>query len=95
MYHTALGLKLQAMGLGGPALNWLRNYIEGRKQLALVNGPTSELNTVNCGIPQGSLLCLRLFLYYVNDVPNVISEGELTLCPDDTTHFYIGLSVDK
>ena len=93
--HTVLGLKLQAMSLSGPALNWLRNYLEGRKQLALVHGSTSELNTVNCRIPLGSLLGPRLFSYYANNLPNAISEGELTLCPDDTTLFYVGLSVDK
>ena len=44
------------MGISGPPLEWIRDYLKDRKQFAVVNGCKSELNAVNCGIPQGSLL---------------------------------------
>ena len=82
------------MGFSRTALDWLRDCLKGRKQYANVNGFTSELNAVNCRIPQGFLLGPRLFSLYVNDLPDKIREGELDLYADDTTLFYIGPSVD-
>ena len=92
--HSILDLKLQAMGISGPPLEWIRDYLKDRKQFAVVNGCRSELNAVNCGIPQGSLLGPRLFSFYVNDLPDQIKEGEIDMYADDTTLFYIGPSVD-
>ena len=68
--YSTLDLKLQAMGISGPALEWIRDYLKDRKQFAVVNGCKSELNAVNCGIPQGSLLGPRLFSSYVNYLPD-------------------------
>ena len=92
--HSILDLKLQALGMTGSALEWIRDYLKDRKQFAIVNGCKSELNDVNCGIPQGSLLGPRLFSVYVNDLPDQIKEGEIDMYADDTTRFYIGSSVD-
>ena len=92
--HSILDLKLQAMGISGPPFEWIRDYLKDRKQFAVVNGCKSELNAVNCGIPQGSLLGPRLFSFYVNDLPDQIKEGEIDMYADDTTLFYIGPSVD-
>ena len=92
--HSILDLKLQASGISGPALEWIRDYLKDRKQFAIVNGCKSELNAVNCGIPQGSLLGPRLFSFYVNDLPDQIKEGEIDMYADDTTLSYTGSSVD-
>ena len=92
--HSILDLKLQALGMTGSALEWIKDYLKDRKQFAIVNGCKSELNDVNCGIPQGSLLGPRLFPVYVNDLPDQIKEGEIDMYADDTTLFYIGSSVD-
>ena len=77
------------MGISGPALEWIRDYLKDRKKFAVVNGCKSELNAVNCGIPQGSLLGPRLFSFYVNYLPDQIKEGELDMYVDDTTLFFL------
>lgn len=59
--HSVVNVKLPGMGFSGPALNWLRDYLDGRKQFAVVNGSKKEMNMINCGIPQGSLLGPMIF----------------------------------
>ena len=46
-------------------------------------------------VPKGSLLRPCLFLIYVNDFAESISNGELHLYVDDTTGFVIGNSMDQ
>ena len=49
----------------------------------LVNGISSKMNDVTCGIQQGSTLGLLLFTLYVNDLPSV-TKFNVKLFADDT-----------
>lgn len=92
--HSILRYKLEAMGMTGDLLNWMISYLTNRRQFSAVNGCISQTKTVGCGIPQGSLLGPRLFSYYINDLPNVITEGQLVMYADDTTLFVVGNNVE-
>ena len=48
----------------------------------------SEAGTLNYGVPQGSILGLLLFLLYVNDLPQSLSDAGSYLYADDTCVFY-------
>ena len=57
-------------------------------------GCTSQTKNVCCGVPQGSLLGPRLFSYYVNNLPDAATEGELAMYADDTTSSLVGDNVE-
>ena len=61
------------------------SYLDDRKQFAEINGRSSQTKPVTCGVPQGSLLGARLFTYYINDLSNSITEGNLELYAGDST----------
>ena len=83
------------MGFNGNLLDWLTSYLKDRKQFASVNGYCSQTKMVSYGVPQGSLLGPRLFTYYVNDLGDSVTEGNLALYADDTTLYVIGNNVDE
>ena len=70
--HTILRYKLEAIGITGDLLNWMISC-------------TSQTRNVCCGVSQGSLLGPRFFSYYVNNLPDAVTEGELAMYADDTT----------
>ena len=70
------------------------SYLKDRKQFAEVNGCSSQTKPVTFGVPQGSLLGPRLFTYYLNDLSDSVTEGNLELYANDTTLHFIGNNVD-
>lgn len=86
--HDILFCKLASLGINGPALQLLRNYLHNRTQTVSISGVLSETKTVNKGVPQGSILGPLLFLIYINDLPNCLtSVTDCILYADDTTIF--------
>ena len=68
-------------------MKWLLSYLTNRHQFVEINGIKSNLREVKYGVPQGSLVGLRLFSIYVNDFSESVSQGELQMYADDTTAF--------
>ncbi len=68
--------KLEEIGLNTFLVNWIADYFTGRTQSVVLNGGSSQALPVLCGVPQGSVLGLLLFLMYVNDINDAgISDG--------------------
>ena len=76
--------KLGKIGIQGSLLKWLENYLTKRKQCTVANNITSSYRNITYGVPQGSVLGLLLFLIYVNDISNVITNSKISLYADDT-----------
>ena len=79
--HEILCDKLEVMGIN--FTKWFKSYLGGRQQIVVANGTPSEPGTVNCGVPQGSILGPLLFLCYVNDMPMSV-RCKLLLYADDS-----------
>ncbi len=69
--------KLQHYGIQGHALKWFSSYLSNRKQYIQYHGVSSDKLKILCGIPQGSILGLLLFLLYINDLLNSLRTLKL------------------
>ena len=84
--HNRLLVKLEAYGIRGPLLEWVRHFLTGRRQQVILNGGHSSWSTVSSGVPRGSVLGPLLFLLYVNDIPLSV-DSPILLFADDTKIF--------
>ena len=88
--HTILLDKLYKYGVRGNILNWFKSYLSNRKQYVNWHGSNSEIETVSCGVPQGSIFGPLLFILYVNDSSKVSNKFVSILFADDTTILFEG-----
>ena len=65
MWHKGLIFKLKQFGIEGDLLEWISDYLSGRKQIFVIRNSSSSLRRINAGVPEGSVLGPLLFLVYV------------------------------
>jgi len=83
--HRILLEKLKYYGIINKSLNVFRSYLENRFQYTEYQNGKSENLSINCGVPQGSILGPLLFIIYINDIANVTHMFKPLLYADDTT----------
>ena len=81
--HERLFVKLEAMGIRGDVLNWIRSFLRGRTQCVNVDGARSSWRDVLSGIPQGSVIGPILFVIFINDMPSHVKYNLCKLFADD------------
>ena len=76
-------------------IKWFESYLSNRKFLVCMDNVFSEAGTLKYGAPQGSILGPLLFLLYVNDLPQSLSDAGSYFCADGTCIFYQNEDVKK
>ena len=89
--HKRLIAKLEAYGISGKILEWVRSFLSNRKQHVGVRHARSEWADVISGVPQGSVLGPILFVIYINDLPDIVSSTT-KMFADDTKIYH---KIDK
>ena len=71
--HRVLLEKTKCFGFRASVIKWFESYLSNRKFLVCID-VFSEARTLKYGVPQGSILGPFLFLLYVNDLSQSLSD---------------------
>lgn len=83
--HSRLLDKLTFYGIRDELHLWIKTWLTQRSQRVVVNGETSASSHIKSGVPQGTVLGPLMFLLFINDIGENISEGtNLKLFADDS-----------
>ena len=86
--HQILFTKLEHYGIRDVAQQWIKSYFSCRQQFVQINQTCSTMQTIKCGVPQGSILGPLFFILYINDLPKASKLTELLIFADDTSIFF-------
>ncbi len=84
--HIRLFNKLRSYGITGKVLEWIQAFLSNRRQRVMVDGGYSSWKEVTSGIPQGSILGPFLFVLFINDLPDYLTNF-VYMFADDTKVF--------
>jgi hypothetical protein len=84
--HEILKNILQRLGIKDIVLKWLSSYLEHRHQTVKVQSQASNPKSVDCGVPQGSVLGPVLFTLYTASLGTLLRSCGVSyhLYADDT-----------
>ena len=89
--HEILLNKLEFYGIQGKFKTLVESYLTGKYQKVTLNintttNSSSKWKLINNGVPQGSILGPLFFLFYINDLPKIITKNNsMVLFADDTS----------
>lgn len=81
--HDILLYKLQALGIHGDLLRWVRSYLSNRSQAVVIAGYKSDYISVPSGVPQGSHLGTLFYNAYIFDIAVCLRVSKHIMYADD------------
>ena len=92
--HQRLIEKLKSHGIVNYVLNWIKDWLRGRKQKVVIDGCESGYMNVLSGVPQGSVLGPVLFLLFINDIDTVVRSGIKKFADDTKVYRSVHSQID-
>ena len=84
--HQRLLQKLRKYGIRNHTLNGISSFLTNRTHHVVVNGSTSNIESVLSGVLQGTVLGPLLFLIYINDIEQHLTSKIRLFADDSAIH---------
>ena len=81
--HDLLIANLNAYGFSLPVLRLIHDYLSNRKQRTRINNSYSTWMEIVFGVPQGSILGLLLFSFFLADLFFIVNSTDIANYADD------------
>ena len=78
--HEIVLKNLEPTGFSDQCVLWFLLYLCEQIFFIKIEKQLSDYRKILCGVPQGSVLGLLLFLVYVNDMPQAVKSSLFSIC---------------